>query len=94
MHDECCPVVKITAKRLEKEKRHVNRYIKNLIVQKHRLERLYHKKTITYGSRFREIRNKVNREMRAAREIYYKGKITASNSSKDTWNIVNCWVGM
>ena len=45
LYDECCPVVKIRVKRLDKEKPYVNRYIKNLIVQKHRLERLYHKKT-------------------------------------------------
>ena len=93
LYDECCPVVKIKVKRLDKEKPYVNRYIKNLIVQKHRLERLYHKKPITYGSRFREIRNKVNREMRAAKELYYKGKINASSSSKDTWNIVNRLLG-
>ena len=31
--------------------------------------------------------------MRAAKELYYKGKINASSSSKDTWNIVNKLLG-
>ena len=31
--------------------------------------------------------------MRAAKELYYKGEINASISSKDTWNIVNRLLG-
>ena len=44
LHNECCPVAKIRVRRLDNEMPYVNGYIKNLIVQKHRLERLYHKK--------------------------------------------------
>ena len=62
-----------------------------MIREKHKLQKLYNRKPITYGSKFRAIRNKLNSMLRNAKN-YYKNKLSSSNL-KETWGIVGNLLG-
>ena len=64
--------------------------LKNLIKEKHKLQRKYAKYPITYGDAFRNIRNQVTTAIRNAKSNYYKNKLKENSvHSRKTWQILN-----
>ena len=91
-----CPVTTVRIKKLDHEKPYISHDIKLLIKEKHRLQRLFVKKPITYGREYRDIRNTVNKSIRKAKDSYYRCKIknaNEQNNTKETWNILNHLMG-
>ena len=91
-----CPVTTVRIKKLDHEKPYISHDIKLLIKEKHRLQRLFVKKPITYGREYRDIRNTVNKIIRKAKDSYYRCKIknaNEQNNTKETWNILNHLMG-
>ena len=90
------PVTTVRIKKLYHEKSYISHDIKLLIKEKHRLQRLFVKKPITYDREFRAIRNTVNKIIRKAKDSYYRCKIknaNEQNNTKETWNILNHLMG-
>ena len=69
-----CPVTTIRIKKLDHEKPYISHDIKLLIKEKHRLQRLFVKKLITYGREYRAIRNTVNKIIRKAKIVIINAK--------------------
>ena len=64
--------------------------LEDLIKEKTKLARKYAKRPITYGERFRRLRNKVTLAIRTAKANYNKARLEQnSGNSKKTWNIIN-----
>ena len=71
-------------------KPYITTEIKNLIKEKHKLQRKYAKYPITYGDAFRNIRNQVTTAIRNAKSNYYKNKLKEnSGNSRKTWQVLN-----
>ena len=58
-----------------KEKPYIIEYTKKILEEKCRVLKLYTENPITYGSAYREIRNKVNSADQAAKRRYYQDEI-------------------
>ena len=68
--------------------------IKALIKEKHRLQRLFNRRPLTYGNEFRRVRNQVNLVIRNAKSNYFKSKLSNNTrNAKETWNVVNAVTG-
>ena len=68
--------------------------IKRLIKGKHKLQRLYNKKPLTYGERYRKCRNNLNSVIRQAKENYFKSQLQNNTSnSRESWRIINSLLG-
>ena len=86
----------VRIKKLDHEKPNISHDIKLLINEKHRLQRLFVKKPITYGREYRAIRNTVNKIIRKAKDSYYRCKVknaNEQNNTKESWNILNHLMG-
>ena len=57
-------------------KPYLTREIKALIKEKHRLQRLFNRRPLTYGNEFRRLRNQVNLVIRNAEANYFKSKLS------------------
>ena len=88
--DANCLSKKIRVKKLDISKPYITSYIKRLIKEKHKLQRLYNKKPLTYGERYRKCRNNPNSVVRQAKENYFKSQLQNNTSnSRESWRIIN-----
>ena len=92
--EESFPLKTKNLKKLDIEKPYFTESLKQLIREKHRLEKLYFKRPIMYESEYKRIRNKANREVKLARKKYFSNKFErCQGDRKTTWNIVNDILG-
>ena len=76
--DECYPIKTKTVKTKSLLKPWVNDNLKGMIKRRHVLLKKYLKMPRTYGNEYRELRNSVNRELKSAKENYYKNKLNVA----------------
>ena len=64
------------------------------VKEKHKLQKLYNRKPITYGDRYRKMRNSLNSVIRKAKADYFRTKIrNNTNNSRETWRVINSLLG-
>ena len=64
--------------------------LKNLIREEHRLKECFDKYPLTFGDRYRAIRNKVDRSLKQCKRNYFKEKfISSTNNPKKSYDIIN-----
>lgn len=84
----------VEVKRLDIEKPYINDVIKTALKKKHKLQKLFNKRPVTYGAEYREARNRVNSLIRTAKAGYYRDKLQQSSSdAKGTWKVINTLLG-
>ena len=94
LYDESCSVKAVRVKKLDLLKPYITREIIALIKEKHRLQRLFNRRPLTYGNEFRKVRNQVNLVIRNAKANYFKSKLSNNTrNAKETWNVVNAVTG-
>ena len=92
MYNKNCPYRIVKIKKLDLNKPYIKSEIKAALKEKHRLQRLFNKKPITYGELFRAARNRANKLVANAKNKYYRNKFNSSCSSgktKETWQTLN-----
>ena len=88
--NECFPICKKEIKAIDREKPYINEDIKKLLKEKRRVLKLYNKHPITYGSSYREIRNKVNSAVQAAKRRYYQNEFLQNERDpRGMWKVIN-----
>ena len=96
LFDKNCPYKTVKVKKLDLDKPFIGSEIKAVLKEKHRLQRSYTRKPITFGDAFRAVRNKANKLVTAAKKNYYRSRISSScrnGNSKNMWNILNNLLG-
>ena len=94
LYDRSCPTETRRIKILDKDKPYIDHSIKLLIKEKHRLQKLYNKWPIGYGSQYRAMRNKFNGLIKSDKSRYFRSKLDSSASGgKETWRTVNKLLG-
>ena len=69
---------------------YISNELKSLIHEKEKLQRKYARRPITYGVQYRELRNRVTKELKKAKNKYYRDKLNDCNgNSKETWKVIN-----
>ena len=92
--DQSCPFKIMKIKKLDLSKPYITRNIKELIKEKHKMQRLYNKFPITYGKQYKHLRNRVNSQIRAAKANYFKTVLrNNTNNCKQTWKVINELLG-
>ena len=82
-------------RRTVKNNNHVNKpyvdsHLKELIREKNKIQKKFSKKPLTFGTQYKEIRNKVNSLVRKSKNRYYQTQLNNSaNDIKKTWNVLN-----
>ena len=80
-----CPYRKFKIKKLDVNKPYITSDIKTMIKEKHKLQKLYNRKPITYGDRYRKMRNSLNSVIRKAKADYFTTKIRSNtHNSRET----------
>ena len=74
LYDHNCPLITVNVKKLDISKPYINSNIKLLIKEKHRLQRLFNMKPLTYGNQYRAARNHLNTVIRTAKSKYFQSK--------------------
>ena len=91
---QSCPFKIMKIKKLDLSKPYITRNIKELIKEKHKMQRLYNKFPITYGKQYKHLRNRVNSQIRAAKANYFKTVLrNNTNNCKQTWKVINELLG-
>ena len=89
-----CPYRKFKIKKLDVNKSYITSDIKTMIKEKHKLQKLYNRKPITYGDRYRKMRNSLNSVIRKAKADYFRTKIrNNTHNSRETWRVINSLLG-
>ena len=89
-----CPYRKFKIKKLYLNKPYITSDIKTMIKEKHKLQKLYTRKKITYGDRYRKMRNNLNSVIRKAKADYFRTKIrNNTHNSRETWRVINSLLG-
>ena len=58
------------------------------------MQKLYNRKPITYGDRYRKMRNSLNSVIRKAKADYFRIKIRNNkHNSRETWKVINSLMG-
>ena len=93
IYDAICPAKKVRIKRLDILKPYITSEIKELLRSKHKLQKMYNKRPITYGDEYRKLRNEVNSKIRVAKSLYLKSKLKDTRDAKASWKVVNSILG-
>ena len=64
-----------------------------MLRKKHKLQKMYNKRPITYGDEYRKLRNEVNSKIRVAKSLYLKSKLKETRDAKASWKVVNSILG-
>ena len=81
-------------KTIDINKPYINRHIKQLIVEKKKLLKLYNRYPLTYCSAYKACRNKVNIEVRKAKRAYFKDNLKRNEQNlKQMWRYINEMIG-
>ena len=89
-YESAYPIISKRKKVLDFCKSYVNQEFKTLIEQKPRLEREYHKYSITYSVEYRCLRNRVKKLMEKAEKSHYTNKVeTGVNKPKASWDVIS-----
>ena len=84
------PIITKKIKIKSHEKPYITAEIKEIIKEKHKLQKLSSKWPISYGKKFKDIRNKLTETIRIAKCTYYKKKLVeCAGDSSGTWKILN-----
>ena len=89
---KACPLETKLVKNLDVEKPYITHETKALLKMKHKLQKQYNKHPVTFGERYRTVRNKVNSEIRTAKRNYFKNKFSYGNTKK-RWGVINDLLG-
>ena len=81
--EECFPLCYSRKKTIDINKPYINRHIKQLIVEKKKLLKLYNRYPLTYCSAYKACRNKVNIEVRKAKRAYFKDNLKKMNKTQE-----------
>ena len=81
LYDTNCPIKRVRVKKLNAEKPDITPEIKNMLKRKHKLQKLYNKKPLTFGNECRKLRNELTSRIRTAKAQYYKSQL--SNDTRD-----------
>ena len=95
IYNECFPLLQRKRKKLDVVKPYITSEIKSLIKEKHKLQRKYFKRPITYRDQYVYIRNKVSKLTATAKSEYYRNEI--ESNMKDTrklWSILKDITGI
>ena len=71
-----CPCRKFKMKKLDVNKPYIMTDIKTMIKEKHKLQKLYNRKPIIYGDRYKEMHNNLNSAIRKTKAEYFLDKNT------------------
>ena len=91
-YNKYCPKIKHKIKKKYFNKPYIND-VENSYQRKEKNSKKVLWKSITFGEAFREIRNKVNSAVRAAKAEFYRKKLDNSADSRGTWKIINIIMG-
>ena len=84
------PLIVKTVNSKSINKQFITEDIKKLIKEKNKTAKSYSKHPITYGEKYRKLRNKVTNEIRKAKRIYFNNKFEQSaGNPKKTWSVIN-----
>ena len=81
IYDRCCPLGTYKIKMLDRDKPYITSDIKALIKKKHKLQKKINKFSITYGTEYRNLRNRLSIVIRSAKSAYFKNKINNNDTS-------------
>ena len=93
-YDAAFPVVERRRKIKDLEKPYIDHEIKQLIRDKHKLQKKYYRYPITYNNEYKTIKNKLSKLINNAKCKYYQNKLlTNKNDPKKSWKIINETMG-
>ena len=79
---------KVSEKSINKP--YITNELKQLINQKHKLQKKAAKWPLTYETQFKQIRNQVTNLVRSARSLFYKNKLlSCAGNAVETWKVIN-----
>ena len=88
-HDNFPLITKII-KLKDLQKPYITPEIKNLIINKNKLQKKFSKRPLSFGDEYRQVRNLVNAEVRKAKSEYYKSKLEdCAGDAKSVWKVIN-----
>ena len=94
LYDQHCPVKIVRNKVLDVKKPYISSEIKQLIKEKHKMQRLYNRFPLTYGERYKSLRNRVNSVIKTAKSRYYKEQFDSNKGdSRQSWKVINDALG-
>ena len=93
IYDSFCPVKTVKFKNLDVKKPYITSEIKQLLKEKHRLQKKYNKYPITYGREYRLLRNSLNSRIRTAKKIYFRSEFRDTRDTKAAWKVINGLLG-
>ena len=84
------PVIEVKKKLLDISKPYINSELKKLVREKHKLKKLFDKYPYTYGTSYKEIRNKVSRLLKKSKQSYFSDKFDANKQNpKKSFGVIN-----
>ena len=94
LYNKNFPIITIKRKEKHMGKPYITPAIIKSIKYRNKLQKLYAKWPLTYDKIFKSYRNKVNTIIKAAKENYYKTKITSNSSDpRKMWDTINTLLG-
>ena len=94
IYNDSFPYVTRKTKPLDILKPYINADLRELIKEKHRLEKKFKRHPITYGDQYRTLRNRVAKLTAKAKRKYFSDKMLQANSRpKLIWKVLNDALG-
>ena len=94
MYNESFPVIQREAKPIDMCKPYIDNNLRELIRQKHKLEKKFRRQPITYKNEYHKLRNKVNKLVYKAKQNYFaKRSAECKGNSRKSWNLVSDVLG-
>ena len=88
-YDYAYPLTEVRRKKVDLIKPYINADVKNLIKEKHRVQRLFRLYPYTYSGQYKRIRNKVNKAVAKAKRNYFSSKLNScAGDQKKTWSVL------
>ena len=79
---------------MDVKKPYISSEIKQLIKEKHKMQRLCNRFPLTYGERYKSLRNRVNSVIKTAKSRYYKEQFDSNKGdSLQSWKVINDALG-
>ena len=94
LYDAHCPVKTFKVKIIDRDKPYINGQIKQVLKEKHKLQKKFNKRPVTYGREYRALRNRLNSMIRSAKAAYFKQRLAdGSDNNRNSWKILDDMLG-
>ena len=88
--DEIIPLKTVRIKSKQVNKPWVTLELRELIKERHRLYKKYLRKPITFGTQYKELRDRVNNKLKESKRLHYEQEFSAcAGNGKATWKLIN-----